>query len=154
MRAAVSVPMLCHSLPRLHVPTAASLHSSLLHAPPPPPRFFASHSIQVVHSFSFSSICVVGDIHVRVGPERRGLPRNTPHRQQVRSIKGGWSLYTYAKETLGCCESNCLVFACARPVLVACATIRKHLAMDNGGNNDNDNLCDIWHCCFNSLVDF
>ena len=45
--------------------------------------------------------------------------------------RGGWSSYTYAKQTLGCRESDRLAFVCARPVLVACATIRERLACDS-----------------------
>jgi len=41
--------------------------------------------------------------------------------------KGGWSSYTYAKQTLGCRENDQLAFVSARPVMTACATIRKHL---------------------------
>ncbi|KAL9184880.1 hypothetical protein ACHAXT_002657 [Thalassiosira profunda] len=41
--------------------------------------------------------------------------------------RGGWSSYTYAKQTLGCREDDRLAFVCARPVMTACATIRKHL---------------------------
>jgi len=45
------------------------------------------------------------------------------------SMRGGWSSYTYAKQTLGCRENDQLAFVCARPVMTACATIRKHLTM-------------------------
>ena len=44
--------------------------------------------------------------------------------------RGGWSSYTYAKQTLGCRGNDRLAFVCARPVLAACATIRERLADD------------------------
>lgn len=44
--------------------------------------------------------------------------------------KGGWSSYTYAKQTLGCRESDRLAFVCAKPVMTACATVRHHLSYD------------------------
>mmetsp|Transcript_4202 Transcript_4202/g.7815 ORF Transcript_4202/g.7815 Transcript_4202/m.7815 type:complete len:308 (+) Transcript_4202:1083-2006(+) len=56
--------------------------------------------------------------------------------------RGGWSSYTYAKQTLGCRENDQLAFVCARPVMTACATIRKHLNMgddDDGGSSSDNN---------------
>lgn len=52
------------------------------------------------------------------------------------SRRGGWSSYTYAKQTLGCRDNDRLAFVCARPVMTACATIRGHL-MDNVGTDDS-----------------
>ena len=52
------------------------------------------------------------------------------------SNKGGWSSYTYAKQTLGCRENDQLAFVSAKPVMTACATIRKHL-MKEGGVDSN-----------------
>ena len=58
------------------------------------------------------------------------------------SARGGWSSYTYAKQTLGCREDGRLALASARPVLTACATIRWHLA----GCRDD---CDVTPRCGN-----
>eukprot|EP00585_Thalassiosira_rotula_P016373 CAMPEP_0196174084 /NCGR_PEP_ID=MMETSP0911-20130528/7196_1 /TAXON_ID=49265 /ORGANISM="Thalassiosira rotula, Strain GSO102" /LENGTH=479 /DNA_ID=CAMNT_0041441405 /DNA_START=119 /DNA_END=1558 /DNA_ORIENTATION=+ len=58
------------------------------------------------------------------------------------SSRGGWSSYTYAKQTLGCRECDPLAFVSARAVLTACATIRRHLAMEEDDDdyyNYNDN---------------
>lgn len=57
------------------------------------------------------------------------------------SSRGGWSSYTYAKQTLGCRENDQLAFVTARPVMTACATIRKHLMNVDGGCEDDNDEC-------------
>lgn len=52
-------------------------------------------------------------------------------------LRGGWSSYTYAKQTLGCRENGLLAFAAARPVMTACSTIRAHLPEVNEESSDN-----------------
>ena len=47
--------------------------------------------------------------------------------EHTAKIRGSWSSYTYAKQTLGCRENDALAFVCARPVMIACASICKHL---------------------------
>jgi len=62
------------------------------------------------------------------------------------SSRGGWSSYTYAKQTLGCRECDPLAFVSARPVLTACATIRRHLTIEDDDDDDDDDgssSCDI-----------
>jgi len=54
------------------------------------------------------------------------------------SSRGGWSSYTYAKQTLGCRECDPLAFVSARPVLTACATIRRHLTIEDDDDDDDD----------------
>jgi len=100
-------------------------------------------------------------------PDCRNVIRASEYCAQAR---GGWSSYTYAKQTLGCRENDQLAFVCARPVMTACATIRKHLAEDeeidsgelenscinvtmktvnkkNGASNNNENRNNINNRC-------
>ena len=53
--------------------------------------------------------------------------------------RGGWSSYTYAKQALICRENDLLSFVCARPVMLACATIRQHLMGKQLDNDDATN---------------
>lgn len=43
----------------------------------------------------------------------------------------GWTCYTYAKQTMGCRDHDELATICEKPVMTACATIRKHLLRRN-----------------------
>lgn len=52
-------------------------------------------------------------------------------------MRGGWSAYTYAKQTLGCRENGLLAFAAARPVMTACSTIRTHLPQVSDESSDD-----------------
>ena len=58
--------------------------------------------------------------------------------------RGGWSSYTYAKQTLSCREHDRLATACLPPVMTACATVRHHLTGDGaaggGGEEEGEEL--------------
>ena len=56
--------------------------------------------------------------------------------EHTATIRGSWSSYTYAKQTLGCSENDALAFVCARPVMIACATICKHLIEEEDTDDD------------------
>ena len=56
--------------------------------------------------------------------------------EHTAKIRGSWSSYTYAKQTLGCRENDALAFVCARPVMIACATICKHLIEEEDTDDD------------------
>jgi len=58
--------------------------------------------------------------------------------EHTAKIRGSWSSYTYAKQTLGCRENDALAFVCARPVMIACATICKHLIEEEDTDTDDD----------------
>lgn len=58
--------------------------------------------------------------------------------EHTAKIRGSWSSYTYAKQTLGCRENDALAFVCARPVMIACATICKHLIEEEDTDDEKE----------------
>ena len=117
-RRRASLPLLyfSHSLPRVHV------ISSFL------------SSIQILYHTVDDIVCIDSTLGIYVcesGLSASDCVNIIRVADETARSRGGWSSYTYAKQTLGCRESDRLAFVCARPVLVACATIRERLACDS-----------------------